>query len=84
MLLFKYQYGLIQKTFSTPHAVSDIISTICAVTSVQILQSSSATRLVTPLECGTFQNIQSASLFNSLPTNLRIYSDFRIFCWERM
>ncbi|XP_078356888.1 uncharacterized protein LOC144641732 [Oculina patagonica] len=51
------------------------------VTSVRTLRSSSATRLVIPLEHGTFQDM-SASLFNNLPANLRTCSDFRIFCRE--
>ena len=51
------------------------------VTSVRTLRSSSATRLVIPLECGTFQDI-SASLFNNLPADLRTCNDFNIFCRE--
>ena len=45
------------------------------------LRSRAATRLIIPMEKGTFQD-SAAKLFNALPANIRNYSDFKVYCRE--
>ena len=45
------------------------------------LRSGAATRLIIPMERGTSQD-PAAKLFNTLPTNIRICSDFKVYCKE--
>ena len=45
------------------------------------LQSGAATRLIIPMERGTFQD-STAKLFNVLPANIRNCSDFKVYCRE--
>ena len=45
------------------------------------LRSGAATRLIIPMERGTFQD-SAAKLFNVLPANIRNCSDFKVYCRE--
>ena len=45
------------------------------------LLSEAATRLIIPMERGTFQD-SAAKLFNALPANIRNCSDFIVYCRE--
>ena len=45
------------------------------------LRSGAATRLIIPMERGTFQD-SAAKLFNVLPVNIRNCSDFKVYCRE--
>ena len=45
------------------------------------LRSRAATRLIIPMERGTFQD-SAAKLFNALLANIRNYNDFKVYCRE--
>ena len=45
------------------------------------LRSGAATRLIIPMERGTFQD-SAAKLFNVLLANVRNCSDFKVYCGE--
>ena len=45
------------------------------------LRSGAATRLIIPMERGTFQD-SAVKLFNVLPANIRNCSDFKVYCRE--
>ena len=45
------------------------------------LRSGAATRLIIPMETGTFQD-SAAKIFNVLPANIRNCSDFKVYCKE--
>ena len=45
------------------------------------LRSGAATRLIIPMEKGTFQE-STAKLFNVLPANITNCSDFKVYCRE--
>ena len=45
------------------------------------LRSGAATRLIIPMERGTFQD-SAAKLFNVLPANIRNCSNFKVYCRE--